>query len=167
MEPPGDDLPRRQRPPDDRLLRLHHAGVPRAAPAGGRPRPRPRTCSVPHRRAAPAVALVAGVLVAGVLVAAGVLAPAAGARGARRAFTGGPGPVVIPIFAGELAAPMAAYRGDVRRLLATLQGQVETLVGQVDAGDVPGAESAWLTAHLTWLDIGQDDGAYGVFGDLG
>jgi hypothetical protein len=24
-----------------------------------------------------------------------------------------------------------------------------------------------LTAHLTWLKIGQDDGAYGAFGELG
>jgi iron uptake system EfeUOB component EfeO/EfeM len=25
----------------------------------------------------------------------------------------------------------------------------------------------WLAAHLTWLQIGQDDGAYGCFGQLG
>jgi high-affinity iron transporter len=91
----------------------------------------------------------------------------AAAREARRGFTGGPGPVVIPIVAGQLAAPMTAYRGDVRRLLETLQSQMATLRGAVDAGNLAGAESAWLTAHLTWVDIGQDDAAYGAFGQLG
>lgn len=35
------------------------------------------------------------------------------------------------------------------------------------SGNIGEAKSAWLTAHLTWLDIGQDDGAYGCFGALG
>jgi iron uptake system EfeUOB component EfeO/EfeM len=117
---------------------------------------------VPHRRAESAAAIVTGVL-----AAAAVLAPVAGAREARRGFTGGPGPVVIPLVAGQLAAPMAAYRGDVRRLLEALQSQMAMLIGEIDAGNVAGAESAWLTAHLTWVDIGQDDGAYGAFGQLG
>ena len=34
-------------------------------------------------------------------------------------------------------------------------------------GEPAAAEAAWLTAHLTWLQIGQDDGAYGAFGELG
>ena len=37
----------------------------------------------------------------------------------------------------------------------------------MDAGSLGSAESAWLAAHLTWLSIGQDDGAYGAFGELG
>ena len=37
----------------------------------------------------------------------------------------------------------------------------------IAAGNAAGAEAAWLAAHLTWLDIGQDDGAYGCFGRLG
>ena len=89
----------------------------------------------------------------------------AGARDRR--LSARPGPVVVPIFAGELAAPMTAYRAYVRRLIGTLQRQTALLVGEVGAGDVTGAESTWLAAHLTWLQIGQDDGAYGAFGQLG
>jgi high-affinity iron transporter len=62
---------------------------------------------------------------------------------------------------------MMTYRAYVEQLLSTLQTHVATLVANVDAGDLAGAESAWLTAHLTWLKIGQDDGAYGAFGELG
>ena len=42
-----------------------------------------------------------------------------------------------------------------------------TLQADVAAGEPAAAQAAWLTAHLTWLQIGQDDGAYGAFGDLG
>ena len=45
--------------------------------------------------------------------------------------------------------------------------QVGALRTAVDAGSLAAAESAWLAAHLTWLSIGQDDGAYGAFGELG
>jgi hypothetical protein len=55
----------------------------------------------------------------------------------------------------------------VDQLLNALHTQVATLVATVIAGDLAGAKSAWLTAHLTWLKIGQDDGAYGAFGELG
>jgi len=75
--------------------------------------------------------------------------------------------LVVPILAGELVPPMMSYRAYVKSLLTSLQTQVATLVTTVDAGDLAGAESAWLTAHLTWLRIGQDDGAYGAFGELG
>jgi iron uptake system EfeUOB component EfeO/EfeM len=37
----------------------------------------------------------------------------------------------------------------------------------IAGGNLAAAESAWLTAHQTWLTIGQDDGAYGCFGSLG
>lgn len=76
-------------------------------------------------------------------------------------------PAVVPVPALELDAPMTVYRGYVRGLLGALGAQLAGLSSQLHAGDVPGAESAWLTAHLTWLRIGQDDGAYGAFGDLG
>jgi iron uptake system EfeUOB component EfeO/EfeM len=77
------------------------------------------------------------------------------------------GPDVVPVPALELDQPMTEYRAHVRGLLDVVQGQVATLVARLQAGDVSGAESAWLSAHLSWLEIGQDDGAYGAFGDLG
>lgn len=67
----------------------------------------------------------------------------------------------------ELHAPMMAYRAYVRRLLGTLQVQLGTLNARLAAADVPGAKAAWLAAHLSWLRIGQDDGAYGAFGGIG
>ena len=51
--------------------------------------------------------------------------------------------------------------------LTTLRSQLAALATAITSGNLSGAESAWLTAHQTWLQIGQDDGAYGCFGDLG
>jgi high-affinity iron transporter len=76
-------------------------------------------------------------------------------------------PVVTPILTGELVAPMRSYRRYVAARLVTLQSQVATLVSDLEGGNVVAAEAEWLTAHMTWLDIGQDDGAYGAFGGLG
>lgn len=59
------------------------------------------------------------------------------------------------------------YRVYVAGKLATLRSQVAALAAAIGSGDLAQAASAWLTAHLTWLDIGQDDGAYGCFGPLG
>ncbi|HEY6525123.1 MAG TPA: EfeM/EfeO family lipoprotein, partial [Solirubrobacteraceae bacterium] len=80
---------------------------------------------------------------------------------------GGRGPDVVPVPALELDPPMMAYRAYVRRLFSAVERQLATLSGGLRAGDVAGAESAWLAAHLSWLEIGQDDGAYGAFGQLG
>jgi len=63
--------------------------------------------------------------------------------------------------------PMNEYRQYVAGELTTLQSQVTELIAAIDAGSIVQAQAAWLTAHLTWLDIGQDDGAYGCFGELG
>ena len=54
VEPAGDDAPRRQRPPDDRLLQLPQAGVPEAAEARRGAQATPGSSRVPGRRAAPA-----------------------------------------------------------------------------------------------------------------
>jgi len=59
------------------------------------------------------------------------------------------------------------YRAYVAGKLSTLQSQVAALAAAIGSGNLAQAQSAWLTAHLTWLDIGQDDGAYGCFGALG
>ena len=80
---------------------------------------------------------------------------------------GGTGPVVVPVQPNELVGPLRTYRSYVAGKIATLVTQVGALRAAVDAGSLAEAESAWLTAHLTWLSIGQDDGAYGAFGELG
>jgi hypothetical protein len=59
------------------------------------------------------------------------------------------------------------YRGYVASKLSMLRSQVATLSAVIGSGNLAKAKSAWLSAHLTWLEIGQDDGAYGCFGALG
>jgi hypothetical protein len=64
--------------------------------------------------------------------------------------------------------PMNTYRFRyVLKELGTLRLDVTALAAAINAGSLAQAQSAWLTAHLTWLAIGQDDGAYGCFGALG
>ena len=62
---------------------------------------------------------------------------------------------------------LSEYRAYVAGKLATLGGQLGALSAAVGSGNLAAARSAWLSAHLTWLEIGQDDGAYGAFGTLG
>jgi iron uptake system EfeUOB component EfeO/EfeM len=62
---------------------------------------------------------------------------------------------------------LARYRTYVAGKLRTLRSQVAALSAATRSGNLSAARSAWLTAHLTWLEIGQDDGAYGAFGQLG
>ncbi len=80
---------------------------------------------------------------------------------------GGTGPAVVPLLSGELAGPLRTYRTYVAARIVALTPQVAALAAAVDSGNLAAAQSAWLTAHLTYLAIGQDDGAYGVFGELG
>jgi iron uptake system EfeUOB component EfeO/EfeM len=63
--------------------------------------------------------------------------------------------------------PLDNYRVDVFHELVSVRSDVKTLAGAISAGNLAEAESDWLAAHLEWLDIGQDDGAYGCFGELG
>jgi imelysin len=49
----------------------------------------------------------------------------------------------------------------------TLRSQVQALITAINSDNLATAEAAWLAPHLTWLDLGQDDGAYGAFGNLG
>jgi high-affinity iron transporter len=67
----------------------------------------------------------------------------------------------------QLYQPITQYTRYVSATLAKLRGQLDTLESRLAAGDVAGAKSAWLAAHVSWLSLGQDDGAYGAFGDLG
>jgi len=72
-----------------------------------------------------------------------------------------------PISIVQLYQPLARYTRYESATLGGLRGQLATLQSRLAAGNVPGARSAWLAAHLSWLELGQDDGAYGAFGDLG
>jgi high-affinity iron transporter len=80
---------------------------------------------------------------------------------------GGTGPVVVPVQTGELAGPLRVYRRYVARRTARLGEQVAALRRAIAAGRLEAARRAWERAHLTWLSLGQDDGAYGAFGELG
>jgi iron uptake system EfeUOB component EfeO/EfeM len=60
-----------------------------------------------------------------------------------------------------------AYRVYVTNKFKQLQSQVQQLITAINSDNLLAAEAAWLPAHLTWLDLGQDDGAYGAFGNLG
>jgi iron uptake system component EfeO len=62
---------------------------------------------------------------------------------------------------------LSEYRAYVARKLSTLKAQIAALGAAIGSGNLAKAQSAWLTAHLAWLDIGEDDGAYGSFGALG
>jgi len=62
---------------------------------------------------------------------------------------------------------LSEYRAYVASKLSMLRSQVSALSGAIGSGNLAAARSAWLSAHLTWLEIGQDDGAYGAFGTLG
>jgi high-affinity iron transporter len=80
---------------------------------------------------------------------------------------GGSGHPVVPVTRDQLVAPMKAYRHYVSQQLAILTTQVSRLTTDLGAADPAAARSAWLSAHLTWLRIGQDDGAYSAFGQSG
>jgi hypothetical protein len=66
-----------------------------------------------------------------------------------------------------LYRPLARYTRYVSATLARLRGQLASLQRRLADHDLRGARSAWLSAHLSWLALGQDDGAYGAFGNLG
>jgi iron uptake system EfeUOB component EfeO/EfeM len=74
---------------------------------------------------------------------------------------------VTPVATIQLAQPLARYTVYVDRLVRGLSTQVAAIHTAAAGGDLAGAESAWITAHMTWLELGQDDDAYGAFGELG
>jgi hypothetical protein len=59
------------------------------------------------------------------------------------------------------------YRSYVGSKLSSLRAALTTLDSDIGSGNLSRARSDWLSAHLIWLEIGQDDGAYGCFGALG
>jgi high-affinity iron transporter len=74
---------------------------------------------------------------------------------------------VAPVTVIELVPPLAKYSVYVDKLLGLLRTQVGALRGAIRGGALPAAELDWSKAHFTWLELGQDDAAYGAFGELG
>ena len=72
-------------------------------------------------------------------------------------------PAVLPISNQDLTGAVTAYRGYVTKGLATLAGNVATLVRTLRGGDRAASRSAWLTAHLAYERLGA---AYDTFGDF-
>lgn len=62
---------------------------------------------------------------------------------------------------------LSEYRSYVAGKLTTVRSQLAALSAAIAAGSPARARAGWLAAHLTWLALGQDDGAYGCFGALG
>jgi high-affinity iron transporter len=74
---------------------------------------------------------------------------------------------VVPVVVGQLQLPIRAFRGYVQQRLTRLDGQLDTLFAAEQAGDLAAAQADWLPAHLSWLEIGEDDKFYTAFGELG
>jgi iron uptake system EfeUOB component EfeO/EfeM len=72
-----------------------------------------------------------------------------------------------PIKLRRVRPALAKYRSYVAVLIDQLGPQVTTLQADIAVNDVSAAKQAWLTAHLTWLRIGEDNEQYGCFGALG
>ena len=77
------------------------------------------------------------------------------------------GKAFIPVAAVQLYQPLASYTLHTETLLTRVRAQIRDLRAAAAAGNLQQAQAAWLTAHMTWLQIGQDDNAYGAFGELG
>jgi len=73
--------------------------------------------------------------------------------------SGGPG--ILPVSSSQMLGVAAAARSYVTSGLATVQRQTEALATDISSGDLAAARSGWLTAHLSWEQLGS---AYGMFG---
>jgi iron uptake system EfeUOB component EfeO/EfeM len=80
---------------------------------------------------------------------------------------GSSGAQVVPVYVETLLPALDAYRRYAGRMLAALGPDLTALEQAARSGRSAKARDSWLAAHLTWLRIGQDDGAYGAFGELG
>jgi iron uptake system EfeUOB component EfeO/EfeM len=100
-----------------------------------------------------------------------ILAPSQAAAACGLQWLGPTGNVEKVVSGCSYLAPqtheLTEYRAYVAGKLSALRAQVTVLSAGIGSGNLAKARSAWLTAHLTWLEIGQDDGAYGAFGALG
>jgi high-affinity iron transporter len=131
-------------------------------------RPRPHRHAVRGSRRTLSLVLTCGglALSAGIVGCGGATAVPSTPSHSTRISPGHATVNVSQLFA-PLLHPLYAYTTYVNRTLAVLRPQLTALQRAIATRNVDGAERAWLAGHLTWLRIGQDDGAYGAFGDLG
>jgi high-affinity iron transporter len=101
-------------------------------------------------------------LIAALIVLTTVALGSAGSSASPRAA-----PPIKPVTVAQLGRPMKLYRTYVADQLQRVQGQVAALATDIANQDVAAAKAKWLFAHRSWLRIGQDDGAYSVFGVRG
>lgn len=72
---------------------------------------------------------------------------------------GGPG--IVPPSYSQLITITGEARAYIISGLDTVAQQAATLAADITSGDLSAAQSAWLTAHLSWEKLGS---AYGMFG---
>jgi high-affinity iron transporter len=70
---------------------------------------------------------------------------------------------VLPLPAGGLDAPLAAYKAYVSAGLTTLTTLTRKLQADLHSGSLATARADWLTAHLQYASLGA---AYGTFADF-
>jgi high-affinity iron transporter len=70
----------------------------------------------------------------------------------------------IPVDPAQMVGPVHSYQNYVSQQLDVLVNEVSGLRAAIATGVLPQAETAWLTAHLTWQRLGA---AYDAFGTLG
>jgi high-affinity iron transporter len=69
---------------------------------------------------------------------------------------------VVPLHDWDFTRPVATYRASIALGLASLATATDTLQATVGRGDLTGARSQWLAAHLDYERLGA---AYDAFGD--
>jgi iron uptake system component EfeO len=74
-------------------------------------------------------------------------------------------PAILPITDNDLYGPAKEYHTYVAAALNTLVSQADTLAGDVRAGNLAAARTAWLPAHLTYERLGAAYDAFGNFDD--
>jgi iron uptake system component EfeO len=72
-------------------------------------------------------------------------------------------PGIVPVTDNDLLGPAKEYHAYVTAGLTQLAAQTAALYADVRAGNLAGAKTAWLTAHLTYERLGA---AYGTFGNF-
>ncbi|HEY1640303.1 MAG TPA: EfeM/EfeO family lipoprotein [Streptosporangiaceae bacterium] len=72
-------------------------------------------------------------------------------------------PGIVPVTSQDLVKPASEYHAYVTAGLTVLVRQTQRLAADIRAGNLSGARSAWLPAHLTYERLGA---AYGTFDDF-
>ncbi|HVM67927.1 MAG TPA: iron uptake transporter permease EfeU [Acidimicrobiales bacterium] len=71
---------------------------------------------------------------------------------------------VAPVSVADLGGPNNSYQAWASQRLGALSGQVAAIVADLRSVDLGAAKSDWLTAQMSWEEVGA---SYDSFGDLG